>query len=177
MVTQAAGHGPRLQTHGDPAMRLILLVLLLPTLWASANAATFRYAEPPLGRLVFNQLLDGEVTAPLRMPKIGEYYAELIIEPAEGEKDVELSAPLALALEVSVARRAHQLLSRSVTVNFAPGERSKTLFWLNVPDHLPNRTDLEMRVSVRDGDSSALGKARLRVQLTRKIEFSPIIVR
>ncbi|MCC6707310.1 MAG: hypothetical protein IT492_07085 [Gammaproteobacteria bacterium] len=158
-------------------MRPILLVLLPLLLWANAEAVTFRYAEPPLGRLVFNQILDGAVTAPLRLPKIGEYYAELIIEAADGQQEVVLNEPLALSLDVSVARREHALLSRSVTVNFAPGERVKTLFWLNVPDHLPNRTDLEMRVSLRDAASALPSSARLRVQLTRKIEFSPIIVR
>lgn len=79
-----------------------------------------------------------------------------------------LSAPLALDLDVSVARREHPLLNRSVSVSFAPGERFKTLFWLNVPDHLPNRTNLEMHVSVRNLDAQ-LGKAKVRVQLTRKM--------
>lgn len=102
-------------------MRPILLVLLPLLLWANAEAVTFRYAEPPLGRLVFNQILDGAVTAPLRLPKIGEYYAELIIEAADGQQEVVLNEPLALSLDVSVARREHALLSRSVTVNFAPG--------------------------------------------------------
>jgi len=158
-------------------MRLFLLVLLPLALCVNAAAETFRYAQPPLGRLVFNEILNGEVTAPLRLPKIGQYYAELILEPAEGEKDVVLSAPLALDLDVSVARHEHPLLNRSVSVSFAPGERSKTLFWLNVPDHLPNRTNLEMHVSLHPLDSAVLGNARLRLQLTRKIEFSPIFVR
>lgn len=158
-------------------MRLLLLVLLPLAVWTTAGAETFRYAQPPLGRLVFNQIVDGEVSAPLRMPKIGQYYAELILEPGEGETDVVLSAPLALDLDVSVARREHPLLNRSVSVSFAPGERFKTLFWLNVPDHLPNRTNLEMHVSVRNLDHAQLGKAKVRVQLTRKIEFSPILVR
>ena len=160
-------------------MRLFhLLLLLLPIgLWANAHADTFRYAQPSLGRLVFNQILDREVTAPLRLPKIGEYYAELILEPGEGEKDVVLNAPLALDLEVNVARRERALWNRNVAVSFAPGERSKTLFWLNVPDHLPNRTTLEMHVSVRNADSLALGNTRLRIQLTRRMEFSPFFVR
>lgn len=158
-------------------MRIILFALLPVLLWTTAGAATFRYAEPPLGRLVFNQVLGDSTSAPLRLPKIGEYYAELILEPAEGQQDVVLNQPLAVALEVSVARRERALLNRSVNVSFAPGERSKTLFWLNVPDHLPNRTDLEMRVSVHGIDSALPDATRLRLQLTRKLEFSPIIVR
>ena len=158
-------------------MRLFLLVLLPLALWANAEAETFRYAQPPLGRLVFNEIVTDQVTAPLRLPKIGEYYAELILEPGEGEKDVELSGPLALDLDVSIARREHQLINRSVSVSFAPGERAKTLFWLNVPDHLPNRTNLEMHVSLRNPDGAPLGHTRLRVQLTRRIEFSPFFVR
>lgn len=158
-------------------MRLVLLVLLPVLLWSSAGAVTFRYAEPPLGRLVFNQILADSVSAPLRLPKIGEYYAELILEPADGQQDVVLSQPLALTVDVTVARRERPLLSRSVNVSFAPGERSKTLFWLNVPDHLPNRTDLEMHAQVQGADGALPGAPKLRLQLTRKIEFSPIIVR
>ncbi len=158
-------------------MRLSLLILLPLALWANAGADTFRYAQPPLGRLVFNELLNGEVSAPLRLPKIGQYYAELILEPPEGATDVILSEPLAVQLEVNVARHEHPLLTRAVSVSFAPGERSKTLFWLNVPDHLPNRTSLEMHVSLREPTATQLGTARLRLQLTRKIEFSPVFVR
>lgn len=158
-------------------MRPILLVLLPVLLWANAEAVTFRYAEPPLGRLVFNQIVDGGVTAPLRMPEIGEYYAELILEAADGQQELVLSEPLVLALDVSVARGEHALLKRSLNVSFAPGERAKTLFWVNVPNHLPNRTDLEMHVSLGDSASALPGAAKLRVQLTRKIEFSPFLVR
>ncbi len=158
-------------------MRLSLMLLLPLALWANAGAETFRYAEPPLGRLVFNELLNSEITAPLRLPKIGQYYAELILEPPEGATDVVLSAPLALELDVSVARREHPLLKRTVKVSFAPGERTKTLFWLNVPDHLPNRSNLEMHVSLREPSGVQLGNAKVRLQLTRKIEFSPILLR
>lgn len=158
-------------------MRKLLMVLASLGLWSAAGADTFRYAEPPLGRLVFNQILSDSTSAPLRLPKIGEYYAELILEPAEGQQDVVLNQPLALALDVSVARREQPLLKRSVNVSFAPGERSKTLFWLNVPDHLPNRTDLEMHVSVRGADNTLAGAPKLRLQLTRKLEFTPRIIR
>ena len=158
-------------------MRLFLLPLLPLVLWVNAGAETFRYTQPPLGRLVFNELLSGETTAPLRLPKIGEYYAELILEPADGATDVVLSEPLAVDLEVNVARREHALLKRTVKVSFAPGERAKTLFWLNVPNHLPNRTDLEMHVSLREPTATQFVHAKLRLQLTRKIEFSPVFVR
>ena len=153
------------------------LLLLTLALTATTGAQTFRYAQPPLGRLVFNEILNGEINAPLRLPKIGEYYAELILEPPEGAKDVVLSAPLALELDVRVARGEHPLLNRSVAVSFAPGERVKTLFWLNVPDHLPNRTNLDMHVSLREPAGTQLSKAKVRLQLTRKIEFSPIFLR
>lgn len=158
-------------------MRLLLTLLLSLALWSNVGADAFRYAQPPLGRLVFNELVNGEVTAPLRLPKIGEYYAELILEPVDGASEVALSAPLALQLDVSVARREHQLMNRSVEVSFAPGERSKTLFWVNVPDHLPNRTDLQMHVSLREPEGAQLANARVRIQLTRKLEFSAIFIR
>ena len=157
-------------------MRPFLLLLPL-VLWANADAVTFRYSQPPLGRLVFNEILRGETTAPLRLPKVGEYYAELILEPPDGAHDVVLSEPLSVELEVNVARREHALLKRTVQVSFAPGERAKTLFWLNVPNHLPNRTQLEMHVSLREPAATQFAHAKLRLQLTRKIEFSPVIVR
>ena len=158
-------------------MRLSIVLLLALTLWANAGAETFRYTQPPLGRLVFNELLTGETTAPLRLPKIGEYYAELILEAPDGTTDVVLREPLAVDLEVNVARREHALLKRTVKVSFAPGERTKTLFWLNVPNHLPNRTNLEMHVSLREPSTTQFADAKLRLQLTRKIEFSPVFVR
>ena len=56
-------------------------------------------------------------------------------------------------------------------------ERTKTLCWLNVPTHLPNRTNLEMHVSLREPTATQFPHAMLRLQLTRKVEFSPIFVR
>ncbi|MBK8958688.1 MAG: hypothetical protein IPM80_09685 [Proteobacteria bacterium] len=158
-------------------MRLMSLALMCLLSWGAAGADLFRYAEPALGRLVFNQVLTDTLSAPLRLPKVGEYYAELILEPADGQQDVALSAPLSLAVELNVARREHALLKRIVNVSFAPGERSKTLLWLNAPDHLPTRTNLELEVSVRDAGNTQPNTARLRLQLTRKFEFAPLIVR
>ena len=158
-------------------MRLLPLLLLILGLATHAKADVFRYTSPALGLIVLNELLTGDARAPFRLPKIGQYYAELILEPLNGASDVTLSGPLALELDFQVARREHVLLRRIVTVNFAPGERSKTLFWLNAPDHLPNRTPLEMHVQLRETSNDQLRNARLRLQLTRKIEFSPFLVR
>lgn len=158
-------------------MRLLSSLLLTLVLTTAAKADLYRYMPPALGRVVFNELLSGDGRGPLRLPKIGEYYAELILEPLDGALDVPLSAPLALQLEVQVARRERVLLTRTVAVSFVPGERAKTLFWLNVPDHLPNRTNLEMRVQLRETSKDQLHNAHLRLQLTRKIEFSPFLVR
>lgn len=156
-------------------MRLLPLLLILG-LTTNANADLFRYTPPARGRIVLNELLTGDARAPLRLPKIGQYYAELILEPLEGTSDVVLSGPLALALDVQVARHERILLNRNLNVSFVPGERAKTLFWLNVPDHLPNRTNLEMRVQLRETSNDQLHNARVRLQLTRKIEFSPFFV-
>ena len=158
-------------------MRLLSLLLLALLLTASANADIYRYLPPPLGRVVFNELLSGDARLPLRLPKIGEYYAELILEPLDGAAEVALSGPLAVELDVQVTRREHRLLTRTVAVNFVPGDRVKTLFWLNVPDHLPNRTSLELHVQLRETSQDQLRNAHLRLQLTRKIEFSPFFVR
>ena len=158
-------------------MRLLPLLLLTLGLATHANADLFRYTPPALGRIVLNELLTGDARAPLRLPKIGEYYAELILEPLDGASDVALSGPLALEVDFQVARREHVLLNRTITVSFVPGDRSKTLFWLNVPDHLPNRTSLEMHVQLRETSNDQLRNARVRLQLTRKIEFSPFLIR
>lgn len=158
-------------------MRLLPLLLLILGLASQAKADLFRYTSPALGRTVLNELLTGDVRAPFRLAKIVQYYAELILEPPDGASDVTLSGPLALELDVQVTQREHVLLQRIVTVSFAPGERSKTLFWLNAPDHLPNRTPLEMHVQLRETSNDQLRNARLRLQLTRKIEFSPFLVR
>ena len=158
-------------------MRLLPLLLLTLGLATDAKADLFRYTSPALGPIVLNELLTGDAHVPFRLPKIGEYYAELILEPRDGASDVALSGPLALELDFQFAQREHVLLQRSVTVSFVPGERSKTLFWVNVPDHLPNRTSLEMRVQLRETSNDQLRNARVRLQLTRKIEFSPFLVR
>ena len=157
-------------------MRLLPLLLLVLGLTTNANAAVFRYMPPSLGPIVLNQLLTDDHHAPFRLTKIGQYYAELILEPLEGTHDVALSEPLALELDLQVARRERVLLNRNVTVRFVPGERAKTLFWLSVPDHLPNRTTLDMHMQLRETSNDQLRNARVRLQLTRKIELAPFVV-
>ena len=157
-------------------MRLLSTLLLLLGLTTHANAELFRYTPPALGRIVLNALLTGDGHAPFRLTKIGQYYAELILEPLEGGSDVVLSEPLALELDMQVARRERVLLNRNVSVSFVPGERAKTLFWLTVPDHLPNRTSLEMHVKLRETSNDQLRNARVRLQLTRRIELAPFVV-
>ena len=88
-----------------------------------------------------------------------------------------LSAPLAVQLDLNFARHERVLHSRTVNVSFAPGERSKTLFWIEVPDTLPNRTNLELHVSLRETSQAQLVNAQLRLQLTRKLEMTPILLR
>lgn len=156
------------------ASHLLLLTLLLS---ANASAEALRYIPPTPGRTVFNEVLRSELSAPLRLSKVGQYYAELIIEAPPGATAVALSAPLAVQLVLNFTRHDRVLHSRSVDVSFAPGERSKTLFWLDVPDTLPNRTNLELHVSLRETSQAQLVNAQLRLQLTRKLELAPILLR
>ena len=156
------------------ASHLLLLTLLQS---ANAGAEALRYIPPTPGRTVFNQVLHAELSAPLRLSTIGHYYAELILEPPPGATTVALSAPLAVQLDLRFARHERVLHSRTVNVDFAPGERSKTLFWLDVPDTLPNRTNLDLHVSLRETSQAQLVNAQLRLQLTRKLEMAPILLR
>ena len=160
-------------------MRTSLILLLAFNALSSAAAAAVHYSPPPLGRIVYNEILTAAAATPLplRLPRIGRYYAELILEPPAGTSEIALSAPLALALEFTFKRQDRLLHQQTVAVNFAPGERSKTLFWLEAPDMLPERTNLDMRIGLRETSQDQLRHVTLRLQLTRKLEMTPILVR
>ena len=160
-------------------MRHILLVLMVLGLASSARAADaprYRYAEPALGRVVFNGLIiaDSTLPLPLRLPRLGRYYAELILEPPTGADEVTLSAPLGVTVDVAFKRGERVLDQRAVAVSFAPGERSKTLFWLEVPETLPQRTNLAMQVNLHETSDDQLRHANVRLQLTRKLDFGAL---
>ena len=155
-------------------MRTILALLLL-TLATTAGAADwYRYEAPPRGRTVFDQVLSGDLVTQLRLPRTGRYYVELIRERGPAG---DAEPPLAASLEFTVARGKRPLLARSVDVTYAPGERARTLFWLNVPDSLPDRTRLAFNVSLRGADPAQLAATPLRLQITRKLEMAPWFVR
>jgi hypothetical protein len=61
-------------------------------------------------------------------------------------------------------------------LNCAPEDQSKTALWLEAPTQLPDRTDLTMHVSLRDANGAAVPGA-WRMQVTRKLEFSPLFLR
>ena len=157
--------------------RMLAGLALLGSLAAAHAAVT--YTEPPLGRLVFNTEIDAVAAPigayPLRLPKMGRYYAELILEPPPGTTDVRLLAPLELQLDFAFRRRDRLLHDRTVKVSFAPGERVKTLFWLEAPHMLPDRRGLDMTVAIDEISDGQLPHANLRLQITRKLEILPIV--
>ena len=155
-------------------LKAILGAALLGLAGAVAAADWFRYTPPPLGRTVFDQVLTDELAATLRLPKIGRYYVELIRERGSAG---DAEPPLAAHLELRVARGERPLLSRALDVAFAPGERSRTLLWLNVPDTLPDRTKLALALALSGPSAEQLAATPLRLQITRKLELPSYLPR
>ena len=155
---------------------LLLLGIVAATRVAVAEAPIYHYTPPPLGRTVVNErvMIDTASALPLRLPRLGRYYAELILEPADGASDVVMTAPLALDVAIAFKRGERVLERRALAVSFAPDERSKTLFWLEVPNQLPQRTALALEVNLHETSVAQLGSTRLRLQLTRKLDFGSL---
>jgi hypothetical protein len=152
--------------------------LLLLLLWLQPVAADpIRYTPPPLGRIVFNEIIGPHTRAPLRLPKRGRYYAELILEPASPTTAIALSAPLALELDFIFRRHDRLLHQQALAVSFAPDERAKTLFWIEAPNTLPDRATLEVEILLRETSPTQLQPVNLRLQLTRKLELGPFLLR
>ena len=153
---------------------LVLCFILGLTLAVTANGA--RYVPPPVGRLMLNEILTAEVTAgktlPVYLDKTGRYYAELILEaPANGTLPV-LTAAVPLRFDFMFRRGEKIVWTQTVDTVFAPGERNKTLFWLESPRQLPARQALDMTVRIAAVPQALAGTA-LRLQLTRKFEMLP----
>jgi len=160
-------------------MRLtqILMMFLGIVLASQAGAAT--YVQPPLGRLVFNELLTTAIAAgdtrPIYLDKAGRYYGELIVETAEGTPTPAFAtAPQTLSFEFEFWRRDKLQRSETVQVTLEPGERHKTLFWVDAPNQVPSRVQLRMTVRSAAAASLIEPGVDLRLQVTRKFEFSPI---
>jgi hypothetical protein len=154
----------------------MLGVLTSLFLQAAANAAT-TYVPPPLGRLVFNEVLtpaigDGS-TFPLYLDKGGRYFGELIVETAPAAAGA-LAAARTLDFEIEFWRRDKLQRRETVQVTLAPGQRHKTLFWVDSPTPVPSRVQLAMKVRSAEGARMITPGVDLRLQVTRKFEFTPL---
>lgn len=157
-------------------MRTLILSLIVGlSLVATAQGA--RYVPPPVGRLMINEILPSTVvtgtTLPLYLERTGRYYAEILLEaPTDGAAGA-LTEAVPLAFDFEFRRGKRVLHAETVSVVLAPGERGKTLFWLEAPRQLPARRDLQLTVRLA-ALPPALAGHDLRLQLTRKFEMRPL---
>jgi len=160
-------------------MRVLRFLTLLLGVVSTSLAGAATYIQPPLGRLVFNELLtpaiaDGE-TRQLYLDKSGRYYGELIVETAAGAPPPAFAAsPQVLTFEFGFWRRDKLQHRETVQVTLEPGERHKTLFWVDAPTPVPSRVQLRMTVRSVEAAKLIAPGVDLRLQVTRKFEFSPL---
>ncbi len=148
--------------------------LLLACYSLSGGAA---YTEPTR-RIALNEALalsSEPTTYPLYLRYGGRYYAELYLQNADGDVDRTHTKPISIEVQIDIARKGRLLKSETKQVTFAPGQASQTLFWTRAPFDLPQRKNLDMTVTlVGIDDASTADIQTLRLQVTRKFEFTPI---
>ncbi len=160
-------------------MRLMQILVLFLGIALTGQASAATYIQPPLGRLVFNEMLTPAIAAgdtrPLYLDKAGRYYGELIVETAEGAPAPAFStAPQRLSFEFEFWRGDKLQRREAVQVTLEPGERHKTLFWVDAPNQVPSRVQLRMTVRSAAAAKLISPGVDLRLQVTRKFEFSPL---
>lgn len=160
-------------------MRFMQILMMFLGIASTLEASAATYVQPPLGRLVFNELLTPAIaegdTRPLYLDKGGRYYGELIVETPEGAPAPAFATtPQALAFEFEFWRGDKLQRREVVQVTLAPGERHKTLFWVDAPNQVPSRVQLRMTVRSASAAQLIAPGVDLRLQVTRKFEFSPL---
>lgn len=157
-------------------MRKLIVLLLGLVAHLPVDAAT-TYVQPPLGRLVFDELLTpaiaGGASYPLYFDKGGRYFGELIVETAPDASGAAAAART-LGFEFEFWRRDKLQRRETVRVTLAPGERHKTLFWVDAPSPVPSRVQLTLKVRSAEGARLIVPGVDLRLQITRKFEFAPL---
>lgn len=143
-------------------------VLLLTTCAALANSA-----RPLIVNETLAPVSGASSTTELFISRLGTYYAELYLE--RDGVSVAPPATVSTGVRFTFLRGEEILLEREVVATFAPGQPVATLLFLDIPRDLPSRKALAMVVSVHDvhpllGDTAAA----LRLQLTRKVQLSPL---
>lgn len=155
----------RLQTCRAP---VVLLALVLVSFGVFANGTRVT---------VLNEVLaganDASLSAGLYFSRLGTYYAELYLE--RDGAPVSPPAPVAFTLAFRFRRGEEILLARDVTAHFVAGRPVTTLLYLDVPRDLPQRDAITMDVRVPDFPAALREPATtLRLQLTRKVQLSPL---
>lgn len=155
-------------------MRTSPVLLLVGGLLLAITAYGMRYEPPAQGRLVLNAAFDGRaaVSLPLRLSRGGRYYAELLLEAADGGQALP-ATPLTVGGTLRVRRAARELFARPVALSLSAAMPGGTVTWLEVPRDLPQRRRMVVEVVLAP---PAPPGYRYRLQLTRKLEqplFSP----
>lgn len=148
---------------------------LLLTCYSLSGVAA--YTEPTR-RIALNEALElstEPATFPLYLRYGGRYYAELYLQNEEGETVRSHDRPISIAVQIDIARKGRLLKSETKQVTFAPGQANQTLFWTRAPFDLPQRKNLDMTVRLIGIDDATTADIQtLRLQVTRKFEFTPI---
>ena len=150
-------------------MRISPVVVLCAGLLLAIAAHGVRYEPPPRGRLILDTVLDPAASSyslPLRLPRSGRYYAEILLEAGAAR-----AAPVALDLAFTFRRGERVLVVREVHVSVHAQAPTQTLFWLEVPRDLPEHKRLALDIT-RAGVAPIEGV--LRFQFTRKAELLPL---
>lgn len=150
-------------------MRISPVLALCAGLLLAIAAYGVRYEPPPRGRLILDAVLDSAAAGyqlPLRLPRSGRYYAEILLEAGAAP-----AAPVELDLTFVFHRRERVVAARTVHVSVRPEAPAQTLFWLEVPRDLPENKRLTLDIT-RVGAGPAAGV--LRFQFTRKAELLPL---
>ncbi len=146
-------------------LRIVMLLLIIE----SAVAADPDPALRP-DSLIFSHVYPLGMAAaeaqPLYLTRRGEYYAEIILERAEGSE-----RPLAVDVDVTldISLRDRRLFERALETTLGRARPAATLFWLSSDREVPIKTPLTMNVMVAaSGDAQPSGE-RVRIQIRRKI--------
>lgn len=152
-----------------------LIIGLLISCYSLSGAAA--YTEPTR-RIALNEALELSTepnTFPLYLRYGGRYYAELYLQNEAGDIERSHEQPISIQVQIDIARKGRVLKTETKEVTFAPGQANQTLFWTRAPFDLPQRKNLEMTVKLTGiSDATNADIQSLRLQVTRKFEFTPI---
>ena len=152
------------------------VLVFLGAMFIVTDAQAF-YTEPTR-RTVLNEVVEASKSEPQEYPlylsDAGRYYTEIYLEPREQTN--HHAKPVKFRLKLEVIRKDRVLKSEIADLSLRPGEIHKTLFWTKTPWDLPQRKAMTVRVSVVEAnDEFRAHYDNVRLQMTRKFEFAPIL--